>query len=119
MDHTLHAEAPSDDPPTPRIAIGDKPMVKLSALLGLLLAPLIAAPVAHADEQAFLNDTQDVVMEQGAKLAAGYHACVNLRGGMPIQQVQRDGFFYFNLINGANVRIVEAAQRDLCPDTIH
>lgn len=32
---------------------------------------------------------------------------------------EHDGFFNFNLINGANVKIVEAAQRDLCPDTIH
>jgi hypothetical protein len=94
-------------------------MVKLAALLGLSLTALIAAPVAHADEQAFLNDTQDVIMEQGAKLAAGYHACVNMRGGMPPQSAERDGFFGFNQVNGANVKIVEAAQRDLCPDTIH
>jgi hypothetical protein len=32
---------------------------------------------------------------------------------------EHDGSFNFNLINGANVKIVEAAQRDLCPDTIH
>ena len=77
------------------------------------------APTAHADEQAFMNDTQDVMMTPDAKLAAGYHACVNLRGGMPVQQAQRDGFFYFNLVNGANVKIVDAAQHDLCPDTLH
>jgi hypothetical protein len=96
-----------------------KPMTKLAALLGLSLAALIVAPVAHADEQAFLNDTQDVLMVPDAKVAAGYQACVNMRGGMPPQSAERIGFYGLNLINGANVKIVEAAQRDLCPDTIH
>jgi len=95
-------------------------LVRSSMLMAAASAAMAigGAPTAYADEQAFMNDTQDVVMTPDAKLAAGYHACVNLRGGMPVQQAQRDGFFYFNLVNGANVKIVDAAQHDLCPDTL-
>ncbi|RAV00677.1 hypothetical protein DQP58_00105 [Mycobacterium colombiense] len=75
-------------------------IVRRTLLLAAPVIALMAAPLAHADDQAFLNDTQNVMMVPDAKLAAGYHACVNLRGGMPIQQAQRDGFFYFNLVNG-------------------
>lgn len=92
--------------------------MKSIALL-LIPASVMLAPVARADEAAFVNDTQGVFMAPDARLAAGYHVCVNLRGGMPLQQAERDGFFYFNLVNGANVAIAEAAQRDLCPDTMH
>lgn len=94
-------------------------LVRIAVLIAASATTAIgSAPLAHADEQAFMNDTQDVMMAPDAKLTAGYRACVNLRNGMPIQQAQRDGFFYFNLVNGANVKIVDAAQHDLCPDTL-
>ncbi|EFG79743.1 hypothetical protein HMPREF0591_0364 [Mycobacterium parascrofulaceum ATCC BAA-614] len=94
-------------------------MMKIAALVATPVIALIAAPLAHADDQAFLNDTQDVFMDPNAKLAAGYHVCTDMRAGMPAQAALHDGFFGFNLINGANVKIVDAAQHDLCPDTLH
>lgn len=75
-------------------------MKKILACAVLALGSAMAisgAPTAHADDQAFMNDTQD------------YHVCTDMRAGMPRQAALHDGFANFNLINDANVKIVDAA----------
>jgi hypothetical protein len=96
-------------------------LVRVATLIAAASAAVAIgwAPTSHADDQAFMNDTQDVFMDPNAKLAAGYHVCSDMRAGMPRQAALHDGFAGFNLVNGANVKIVDAAQRDLCPDTLH
>lgn len=93
-------------------------MIKLAVMVAIPAIGLAAAPLAHADLQAYNNDTAGVFMEPNAKIAAGYRVCTDMRAGMPYDAALHDGFAYFNLVNGANVAIVNAAQHDLCPDTL-
>jgi hypothetical protein len=95
-------------------------MIKFIALLAIPAAVLLA-PVAHADEQAFLNDlqAQGVVMLPGAELEAGYHACTDMRAGASPDAASHYGYWTNQFITGWSRKIVDTAQRDLCPDTIH
>jgi hypothetical protein len=81
-------------------------------------AALIAMPTAHADEQTFLSDVQGVFMDPTAKLKAGYDACVVMRAGASPDVAAHSGY-WTNVLNGASRQIVDAAQHDLCPDTLH
>lgn len=92
--------------------------MKLAALLAAPVIGVAAAPFAHADLQSFSNDTAGVWMDPNAKIAAGYRICTDMRAGMPYDAALHDGFNGYNTINGANVAIVNAAQHDLCPDTL-
>jgi hypothetical protein len=92
--------------------------MKLVALIAFPLIAVGTAPVVHADVQAFNNDTQGVWMDPNAKVAAGYRVCTDMRAGMPYDAALHDGFAMLNIANGANVAIVNAAQHDLCPDTL-
>lgn len=85
------------------------------AALGLLLG---TAGTVHADEQAFLDqipprDYISMWTPDEQRLAAGYYACTMLRTGTPPPAVANtfstrgDGWVWVN-----------AAQRELCPDTL-
>jgi hypothetical protein len=83
-------------------------------------AAIGSAPTAHADEQAFLDDlqSQGVFMVPGAELEAGYHACADMRAGASPDAASHYGY-WLNQANGTSRRIVDAAQRHLCADTLH
>jgi hypothetical protein len=99
-------------------------LIRVSALIAVAgaTAAIVAAPVANAapDEQGFLNDlqSQGVVMVSGAELEAGYHACSDIRAGASPDAASHYGY-WLNQANGTSRRIVDSAQRFLCPDTVH
>ena len=94
--------------------------VNNAALLAVpVAAMLMTAPTAHADDQAFLDDLQSQgVLMAGAELEAGYHACADMRAGASPDAASHYGY-WLNQMNGTSRRIVDAAQRHLCPDTLH
>lgn len=111
------------DRPTAAVKPGNTRNVAAIAavFVALLAASTIAvadAPSAHADDQAFLADTAGVIMNPSARLAEAYRVCTDMRAGMPYRAALFDGFRDLNLIDGVNVAIVNAAQQDICPDTL-
>ena len=85
----------------------------------------IGAPLAHADDQAFLNELRSngfpglsfagQQMPDGAVLAQGYMACNRLHlGESPDQLLAQVN------PNDSNIgrMLVQAAQHNLCPDTL-
>jgi hypothetical protein len=85
------------------------------ALAGILL---LSAPPAHADDQSFLNDLSENHIGTGhltSPLALGHFICTQIRGGMsPADAAQMTSGWGVDMPG-----IVAAAQRDLCPDTLH
>lgn len=84
------------------------------AALGLLLG---TAEVAQADEQAFLDQIPprnyfSMWQPDSGRLVTGYNVCTRLRGGAPPQAVA-EGF-----TDSDGWAWVNAAQRELCPDTL-
>lgn len=87
-------------------------------LVVLVAAALMIAAPAHADDQSYLDvlhsngwvpQSPPEVM-QDRQLRGGHMVCVELRGGMTKQDItQGDGDFGL---------LVEAAQHELCPDTL-
>lgn len=97
--------------------------VNVAALSAALLATAaLTAPSAHAEhpEQAFLRDldSQGVVLQHAAELQVGYHACQDMHGGASFEAAANTGWWPTLVKDGTLRRIVEAAQRHLCPDTI-
>lgn len=97
--------------------------VKLAALsVALLAAMATTTPTAHAEhpEQAFLHDldSQGVVLQNAAALQVGYHACQDMHGGASFEAAANTTWWPTLVKDGTLRRIVEAAQRHLCPDTI-
>jgi hypothetical protein len=92
------------------------------ALLVAAAALALSCGVAHADDQSYLDGlaAAGVMMNplnsQATMLQKGDAACRLLRSHVPSDQVAGQLGF-----NGWmwNQRIVEVAQRELCPDTIH
>jgi hypothetical protein len=90
----------------------------IAAAAGTLAAAAPLAGVAHADDASYLEvlhsngcmpQSPPEVM-QDRQLRAGHTVCVELRGGMTKQDItQGDGDFAL---------LVDAAQHELCPDTL-
>ncbi|EFG77112.1 hypothetical protein HMPREF0591_2980 [Mycobacterium parascrofulaceum ATCC BAA-614] len=81
-------------------------------------ATVVAAP-AHADENSYLADLQarGVPFLIPAKAVSdGYRVCSEIRAGeSPQTAAQTFGIYY----NALGPTIVDIAQHDLCPDTLH
>lgn len=87
----------------------------LAALAATALA--LAAP-AHADEASYiryLNDhgTRVMAFNDDTKIAYGFQACGMLRNGMSMDAIAGAS----PISDGRG--IAEAAQHELCPDTLH
>lgn len=82
-------------------------------------ASVIAAPAAHADEQSYLADLQAhgvPFLVPAQAVSNGYRVCGEIRGGeSPATAAQTFGIYY----NALGPTIVDIAQHDLCPDTLH
>lgn len=84
----------------------------------VVLGVIVAAP-AHADDQTYLdylgdNHIATGLMNDGTKVGLGHILCDQIRGGMSPElaaQQPRGG------VDGHGV--VDAAQHELCPDTLH
>lgn len=83
---------------------------------------LAAAPAASASPRDdFLAELADVniVMpwtEQADTVAAGYHACDNLRHGVSVLDEMANVEREYNLPTGQGTLFVSAATTNLCPD---
>lgn len=90
-----------------------------AAGIGIAAAVLLlgTAEPAQADEQAFLDQIPprnyiSMWQPDAGRLMTGYNVCTMLRGGTP-PQVVAEGF-----TNGDGWPWVNAAQHELCPDTL-
>ncbi|MGH3560334.1 MAG: DUF732 domain-containing protein [Mycobacterium sp.] len=98
--------------------------VNIAALsVALLVAMTMAAATAHAEhpDQAFLHDldSQGIVVQHAAELQVGYHACEEMHSGASLDAAANTNWWPTLVRDGSLRRIVEAAQRHLCPDTMH
>lgn len=82
-----------------------------AATIGLLLGP---AGAATADEQGFLRQLGDgnPFRTDAGRIAAGYQVCTMIKTGTPPHVVAASYTFEDGW------RWVNAAQRELCPDTL-
>jgi hypothetical protein len=88
----------------------------LFALLGA--AFLLVAPPAHADDASYLAALQAQGVPTGpgfTPMTAGYNICMSLRAGMK----PADAALNFGWMNAWGPVFVDAAQHNLCPDTLH
>ena len=88
------------------------------AALTLSTAVLIGSATAHADNASYLQYLRDhgqtvLPWMEGSWLTTGQMVCSQLRAGQSPQQIYPQFTFGSNPVIG-----VEAAQRELCPDTL-
>jgi Protein of unknown function (DUF732) len=102
---------------TPRVG----KMLRLSALSGAAVAAaLIAAAPAHADGDSYiryLNDHNIFVpgINDAVRISRGSQVCTSLHNSMTPQQIiDANPIVYFDLRG-----VIDAAQHELCPDTLH
>jgi hypothetical protein len=96
-----------------------KPAVVASALA---VGALLSAPMAHADADSYLarlsaNGVNPIgTMTPGNLVAGGLQMCNLMRSGMSPQ----DAAGSLGILSGVlGVPAVDAAQHELCPDTLH
>ncbi|CDP84111.1 MULTISPECIES: DUF732 domain-containing protein [Mycolicibacterium] len=91
--------------------------IKLSIAIAASFASLVmvAPGTAHADEQGYLAALGPQLLPATSLLTLGRTICDKLRyGGSTPENV----LMSFELIGWGNPQMVEAAQRELCPDTL-
>jgi hypothetical protein len=93
-------------------------MKTITTAIAVTALALLAAPVAHADDASYLADlsAKGAFMPQGPNqaIAAGYHACTDLRNGMPPNAIVAA----FGWGGAWAPAYIDAAQHHLCPDTL-
>lgn len=96
-------------------------MFRLLALLGVAVgAALIGAAPTHADGDSYIRylDDHEIFVpgpNDGAKIGRGVEVCIELRKGMTPQQIiDADPIVFFD-----HRGMIDAAQHELCPDTLH
>ncbi|MGH3564135.1 MAG: DUF732 domain-containing protein [Mycobacterium sp.] len=85
-----------------------------------ILAGLVTAPAAHADEQSYLQTLEGHGIGDSIFFhpkIAGYQICSALRGGMPPDVAASPQSFGFWL-QGIGPLVVDTAQHELCPDML-
>lgn len=91
-----------------------------SALLaGSLGFATFCADKASADEGSYLADLSAhniPVLIPASAVSDGFRVCSQIRAGMSPQTASQTFGPYYNVIGG---QIVDIAQHDLCPDTLH
>ncbi|WP_293001568.1 DUF732 domain-containing protein [Mycobacterium sp.] len=90
----------------------------LSVLTAVWTAAAVSAAPASADDDGYLrylNDhgTRVMAFNDATKIAYGYQACGMLRNGMSIDAIAGAS----PISDGRG--IADAAQHELCPDTLH
>jgi hypothetical protein len=93
-------------------------MKRRLTIAALGAAALALAAPAHADQQSYLADlsAQGAFMPQGPNqaIAAGYSVCMDLRNGRPPNAITAA----FGWGGAWAPAYIEAAQHNLCPDTL-
>lgn len=92
----------------------------LCALSGAALAALVLAPDSKADANSFLGYVHSHQINTGMAsdskvLHAGMFACESLHAGQTPDDVVAGVRMSFMDVRG----LIDAAQRELCPDTLH
>jgi len=95
-------------------------MKTLLAALAIPAAVLVAAP-AHADEAGYLDAVRNggmPIISEPMTLSSGYEICGLMRNGASREAAAANavGVLY---VNSIGMTYVDAAQRHLCPDTLH
>lgn len=79
---------------------------------------MLSTATAHADDQAFIADLNahgvPTINSPANMVGGGYQVCSMLRNGMSRDMAAQQ----FGMLNGWGPQIVDAAQHDLCPDTL-
>jgi hypothetical protein len=93
--------------------------IKTSAAIGVLAA-FVLAPTASADTNGYINQLNEtgVPMLSGpfGPIQSGYTACQMIRDGVsPADVAGQVAGLWSGVIGG---RVVDAAQRNLCPETL-
>lgn len=89
------------------------------AAITVSIGAVVAAP-AHADGASYiqyLNDHNIFVpgINDAVRISRGSQVCVSLHNGMTPQQIiDANPIVYFDLRG-----VIDAAQHELCPDTLH
>lgn len=90
---------------------------KYLAIVGLVAIPLVLAPCANADDQSFVSAIREGgiragIMSDASLVTMGHMICDRLRGGMSVSD-----FSGGMMVDQQG--IAAAAQREICPDTLH
>lgn len=91
--------------------------VGASAVIAAAIA--FGAGRAHADEGSYLADLSAhniPVLIPASAVSDGFRVCSQLRAGMSPQTAAQTFGPYYNVVGP---QIVDIAQHDLCPDTLH
>jgi hypothetical protein len=92
----------------------------LALLLQTWFAEMIALPIpAQADEGSYLAELSAhgiPVLIPAQAVSDGFRVCGQLRAGMSPQTASQTFGLYYNVVGP---QIVDIAQHQLCPDTIH
>jgi Protein of unknown function (DUF732) len=93
-----------------------RPLAALAALASAVTVP-VAAPLAHADTDSYIADLRAHNIPvlpgfEGQWIQFGNQTCTQLRQGIPQDQVLAGS-------PGTLKIAVNAAQHELCPDTLH
>ncbi len=95
-------------------------MFRLIAILsGALAIVLTIAAPAHADDQSYLNELRAdgvQIIDPTETLARGYSLCGALHNGMSHDTASNYGFGWAHMWGP---QLLDAAQHNLCPDTLH
>jgi Protein of unknown function (DUF732) len=96
-------------------------MKVIAGLGAAAAAALIAAPTAHADANSYLaylsahGVQPNYFTNESNLVSGGLQACSKLHAGMSPEQAANMGI----LTGALGAPIVDAAQHELCPDTLH
>lgn len=85
----------------------------ITTFAAALFAILAFAPAAHADDDSFLAAARfgvSPLVSNEQTVALGHQACSMMRAGTTAEHLKN--------INAANGPVVDAAQHELCPDTL-
>jgi hypothetical protein len=94
-------------------------MLRLIALLSVAGGALIGASPAHADEGSYLAELSAhgiPVLIPAQAISDGFRVCGQIRQGMSPQTASQTFGLYYNV---GGPQIVDIAQHQLCPDTLH
>ncbi|OCB41882.1 hypothetical protein A5677_00475 [Mycobacterium malmoense] len=103
----------------PNISLGNRIVIGVGLVLMAVGTALQLAARAHADENSYLDDLRArgiPFLIPAQAVSDGYRVCRDLREGQSPQLVAQTFGLYYNLVGP---QIVDIAQHDLCPDTLH
>lgn len=95
-------------------------MTRIIAAVAAIAATLVFAPVAHADDQSYIDALRAAGLpilpwNEGKVISIGYTMCMEMRNGASPEVAGSQFGMYSGLFAQ---RYADAAQHELCPDTL-